>query len=856
MKKHLKRWFPLVLACALLIGLVPVNMVFAESTPTAPEGLVVVTKNSLEWTINDNSSNESGVVTFQAANAAAGSKLAFYFDTTSVAYDESKGDKNNLAAHVYMWSTAANDWKSLKKTDGSYSYSRTYVQNGELKTDGPVSGKDPVGWIVSIPVNAKGYIILDMGDYELKDCSDIKFAPEWNWNGNTYGKTVTFSQFGYIAPAQPDEPDEPDEPDVTVDAPPEGFVTVDAAGQDLQLVEYDASRDGYLNNAYFENFSATNTPSGSKLVFYFDTTDIPSQSSLGERNNLPVYVDVLPKDADSSDDTEWVNIPYSKEDNSCTRIFTRDGVTQTVTAPIEGEEPSWIISLPVNATGYVMLDIGNTKLSDISGFRLRPEWNWNQNVYGKTVKFRNIGYIRGDGSDEPDEPDEPDVPDPDDFPFVPEPTETPSYYGDNYVVTKADLQSLVINDKMTNDLTIDLSSNSSAPAEAKAIAFRYNTTGIVETRTDYTDRGTHGSYWCLNVDGTPITGNIDNVDSKFVQNTQVYYWRDQVMENSGYIEWINTLPVNGIGYVLIPIDALQSNAQKFLGKNISVADVTSLVMKQEWFWNEDMYNQTIRITDVGYVMDPEAFVAAYKDTFVPDYQKGVLEANGDVTLSVDAVEGTFADLSWTAYEGANRYLINVYDKDGAYLTTERTRKTKMTLEGLSVATDYTIQVVPVGESDTVLAASNAVDIRTLEANMEAYMKGFLEYNEELKANSVTVSNGTAVITWDWLDGVEYYAVHLYEKDGDTLTFVSRTLANDGVGEVAISGLEDGKTYVAQIVSYDVSDSIIYAYAPTDEFSAEDFGNNNPGTGEAVCTGALALAALLAGGIAVVTRKRR
>ncbi len=43
-----------------------------------------------------------------------------------------------------------------------------------------------------------------------------------------------------------------------------------------------------------------------------------------------------------------------------------------------------------------MLDIGNTKLSDISGFRLRPEWNWNQNVYGKTVKFRNIGYIRGD----------------------------------------------------------------------------------------------------------------------------------------------------------------------------------------------------------------------------------------------------------------------------------------------------------------------------------------------------------------------------------------------------------------------------------------------------------------------------
>ncbi len=67
---------------------------------------------------------------------------------------------------------------------------------------------------------------------------------------------------------------------------------------------------------------------------------------------------------------------------------------------------------------------------------------------------------------------------------------------------------------------------------------------------------------------------------------------------------------------LSPIDALQSNAQKFLGKNISVADVTSLVMKQEWFWNEDMYNQTIRITDVGYVMDPEAFVAGLTRTLL------------------------------------------------------------------------------------------------------------------------------------------------------------------------------------------------------------------------------------------------
>ncbi len=136
---------------------------------------------------------------------------------------------------------------------------------------------------------------------------------------------------------------------------------------------------------------------------------------------------------------------------------------------------------------------------------------------------------------------------------MPEPTETPSYYGDNYVVTKADLQSLVINDKMTNDLTIDLSSNSSAPARSQKPSRSATTPPVSWRPAPITPtEETHGSYWCLNVDGTLITGNIDNVDSKFVQNTQVYYWRDQVMENSGYIEWINTLPVNGIGYVLIP----------------------------------------------------------------------------------------------------------------------------------------------------------------------------------------------------------------------------------------------------------------------------------------------------------------
>ena len=889
MKICRSRWLPLLLALAVLAALIPVGaFVFAADTVDPPAGYVAINDRQVTHTVNDGNTNEAVYEGVEPVSGApAGARFAFYFDTTSVAYDTTKGDKNNWAVHFNVWSNSANAWVAMK-ANGKYVYSRRYIRDGKLIEDVRTAGADPDdGWIGSIPVGAKGYMILDTGDISLGDITAFKRSPEWGWNKNLYNKNVIIGGCGYIPPEKPVEPPEssdpessepessepessepessepessepePSEPESIMD-PPEGFVLVNKNGIDHEVNT--VPDGGNRNPAYFQNFSAADAPVGSRLVFYFDTTAVPQDSSLGDKNNWAVFIDVLPADAEDDSDGNWQTLAFPADGSAITRIIRRNGQTTTV----EGRdgEPSYLFAVPTEATGYMIVSTGQIDLNSIRAIRLRPEWDWNPNLYGKTLKFRNIGYIPGDGQKpEPPESSGPDTPivDPDDFPFVPEPEGTPGYYGKNYVVTNPNLQELVIDGNMKNDLFIDLSSNRNAPAEAKAIVFRYNTTGIPETRTDYTDRGTHAAYWSMMIGDTPISGNIAGTtdETKYVKHNQVYYWRGEVMENSGFKTWLNTLPLNAIGYVVINIEDLQSYAQKFIQRGVALNEVTGILMKQEWEWNPDMFNQTIRITDVGYVMDPAAFIAAYKDSYVPDYLKGPLADGGRITVKADNTEGTFAELSWNKYEGAKRYFVNVYDEKGGYLLTERTRKTAMTLEGLKADTAYKVQILAVGEDDAPLSPSNVLDIRTLAGDIEPYRKGLLEYDPSVTVTDVKLSKDTAVITWDWIDGVEYYALHLYEKDGDRLTFVSRTLAKDGKGSLTLSGLIKGRAYVAQLVSYDVTDSIIYAYAPTDAFTPKNGADaDNPDTGVGTAAAPVMLAALLSLGALAVIRKRR
>ena len=249
MKICRSRWLPLLLALAVLATLIPVGaFVFAADTVEPPEGYVAISDRQVTHTINGNSSNEAvyegaGPV----ADAPAGSKFAFYFDTTAVAYDTTKGDKNNWAVHFNVWSNSANAWVAMK-ANGKYVYSRRYIRDGKLIEDVRTAGADPDdGWIGSIPVGAKGYMILDTGDISLGDITAFKLSPEWGWNENLYNKNVILGGCGYIPPQTPVEPPESSDPESSepessdpessepesIMDPPEGFVLVDKNGIDF-----------------------------------------------------------------------------------------------------------------------------------------------------------------------------------------------------------------------------------------------------------------------------------------------------------------------------------------------------------------------------------------------------------------------------------------------------------------------------------------------------------------------------------------------------------------------------------------------------------------------------------------------
>lgn len=634
-----------------------------------------------------------------------------------------------------------------------------------------------------------------------------------------------------------------------VQAPPEGFTVVNAGGKDHEI---DAQNHNDWQPANGD-VDLSGAAKNARLGFYFDTTAIAYDASQGDKNNYAFYLDLWVKDGDG-----WKGIAFS--DDKMERVFTRDGKETTVTGHIKGEEQAYFC-LPVNATGYIYMSLGDdVDTSSVVAMRLTTLKDQGKNLAGKTVKARNIGYLGKATPDQPDQPEEPDLP------RDPEP-----FYGDNYIVTNNNIQRLHIENGMRNDLTLDLSSNAKAPAGAKAIAFRYDTTRIPDT-TSRPERHNHAAYWSLYAGDVPFSGNIDKAEAngfKFLKFRQVYRLDDLFHQDSGQFDWVNTIPLRAVGYVLIDIDQIQDYAQFYLKRNVTVADIGKLVMLQEWGWNEDLYDRDLKISDVGYVMDPEAFIAAYQQSFKNEYEQHPLAPAGDLELKVGAVEGDFAELSWGEADGAKRYLINRYDKDGKFLATETTRRTKLSLQGLDKATAYRLQVLAIGENDAVLAASNVADITTLAQNVAPYMKGLLEYDAEFTA-TVKESGSSATVEWDWIGGVDSYAVHLYEKNGDTLTFVKREVRSDKTGSMTFDGLEDGKTYIAQVVSYDASGSIIYAYAPTATFAAGGQSTDEPGktddgkdgktddspvTGVAL-PGAVMLLAVLSGGAAAVSRKRR
>lgn len=156
-----------------------------------------------------------------------------------------------------------------------------------------------------------------------------------------------------------------------------------------------------------------------------------------------------------------------------------------------------------------------------------------------------------------------------------------------------------------------------------------------------------------------------------------------------------------------------------------------------------------------------------------------------------------------------------------------------------------------------------------EDNTPAYKKGILEYDAEFKAKEVKATAGGATITWDNIEGVDHYVLHVYQVNGDKYTYVKTvegTVA-DGIGTASITGLDPNTKYAAQIVAMTETDEIIFAYEPA-AFTTVKSGAGDPtgsgsddGDGDSTKTGdalpfAMAGLTILSAAAVLVLRRKR
>ena len=146
-----------------------------------------------------------------------------------------------------------------------------------------------------------------------------------------------------------------------VQAPPDGFTVVNADGKDHEIDAQNHNEWQPANGDVDLSGAAKNA----RLGFYFDTTAIAYDATQGDKNNYAFYIDVWVKGGSG-----WKSIAFS--DDKMERVFTRDGKETTVTGHIKGEEQSYFC-LPVNATGYIYISLGDdVDTSSVVALKLSP----------------------------------------------------------------------------------------------------------------------------------------------------------------------------------------------------------------------------------------------------------------------------------------------------------------------------------------------------------------------------------------------------------------------------------------------------------------------------------------------------
>ncbi len=568
-------------------------------------------------------------------------------------------------------------------------------------------------------------------------------------------------------------------------------------------------------------------PDGAKLVVKYDTTQVEGTGGLN------FFIDTFP--AGETQGEIWAKERIDYLPSASTQMVTlvnENGAWSKVKGTSKGAGcygTERHMGLPLGTSGYVIIEPPKGyELKDLSGWWF---FRWDivhEDILEDSFKFR-IGWVAGNveiPSCTGTKPNTPS-PSPSTGDIIRGTIPSPDVFGDNYVVTGSKTQIIQIGADMTSNPIVNLRSLASAPAEAEAFVFRFSIPNIElfvpeggGVAYNEHDRWTHVSYWNYMAFGENFTGNAAAAGGRYTNYTMCYFKDDVVnVDEGGFLGWAGQLPLNCEGYVVVKVADLQSFSQAKFGRGVTVSDIEELTFNQEWWWYAGLFNKQIYISDIGYVMNVDDFKADFVDSYAPAQEKELLNPTGNITLKADRVEGTFAELSWGEFKGANRYRITVYTKDGFYRE-EKTRQTAYALEGLSTNTNYQVQIVPLDEERKSLGASNILAFKTADKNSDPYRNGLLAHD-----TSMIASVKKDVVSWKWLDGADYYAIHLYEKNGDKATFLDRFTTNSKKGSYRLTTLKEEKEYVVQLVSYTADNAIMTVYTPASVRIMADVGGS-------------------------------
>lgn len=155
-----------------------------------------------------------------------------------------------------------------------------------------------------------------------------------------------------------------------------------------------------------------------------------------------------------------------------------------------------------------------------------------------------------------------------------------------------------------------------------------------------------------------------------------------------------------------------------------------------------------------------------------------------------------------------------------------------------------------------------------ENERPAYEEGPLAPTEGYTVKSVEAAGKEARLTWESVEGVDKYVVHLYrlgKGDGNKAlyTYVETFTADEGASSIVLTGLTALTDYAAQLVAMTSTDEIIFAYEPKSFRTLEPGvelpegpADENPSTGVALPAAAILLGLAAAGSLLVLRRKAK